>query len=180
MRESQVQSLVWEDPTCHEATKPSGHNSWACALEPSCCNYWSPGALQPVVYNVGSHAAWTRIRTCLPQLEKRPHSSKDQAQLKKRHPATKTDLLFLGNSHLTENPYFYLLNSVILLTIRIPRLKKSAFSLALFDISRYWGRGRLKGRRGDFCYPDQVGIRQFVHSAGERKQSETVLVWGLP
>ena len=125
-------------------------------------------------------AAWNRIRTCSPQLEKRPHSSKDQAQLKKRHTATKTYLLFLGNSHLTENPYFYLLNSVILLTIRIPRLKKSAFSLALFDISRYWGRGRLKGRRGDFCYPDQVGIRQFVHSAGERKQSETVLVWGLP
>ena len=29
-----VQSLVWEDPTCHGATKPVRHNYGACALEP--------------------------------------------------------------------------------------------------------------------------------------------------
>ena len=27
-----VQSLVWEDPTCHRATKPACH-------EPTCCSY---------------------------------------------------------------------------------------------------------------------------------------------
>ena len=31
---TQVQSLVQEDPTCHGATKPMYHNSWARALEP--------------------------------------------------------------------------------------------------------------------------------------------------
>ena len=30
--ETQVQSLIREDPTCHEATKPVDHNDWACAL----------------------------------------------------------------------------------------------------------------------------------------------------
>ena len=51
-----VWSLVWEDPTCHRATKPVQHKSWACALEPMSCpcwayvpNYWSPRALEPVL-----------------------------------------------------------------------------------------------------------------------------------
>ena len=26
MQETQVQALVWEDPTCHGATKPVSHN----------------------------------------------------------------------------------------------------------------------------------------------------------
>ena len=34
-------ALVWEDPTCHGATKPVHHNYWACALEPASHNYWS-------------------------------------------------------------------------------------------------------------------------------------------
>ena len=42
MQEKQVQSLIWEDPTCHRATKPMGHNYWACALEPRNHNYWAP------------------------------------------------------------------------------------------------------------------------------------------
>ena len=47
MQETWVRSLVWEDPTCHGATKLVCHNSWACALEPGaattesmCCNHW--------------------------------------------------------------------------------------------------------------------------------------------
>ena len=24
--------LIWEDPTCHRATKPVHHNYWVCAL----------------------------------------------------------------------------------------------------------------------------------------------------
>ena len=33
-RRYRVQSLVWEDPTCCGAAKPTLHNYWACALEP--------------------------------------------------------------------------------------------------------------------------------------------------
>ena len=39
MQGTPVQSLVWEDPTCHMATEPVGHNLWARALEPASCNY---------------------------------------------------------------------------------------------------------------------------------------------
>ena len=35
---TQVQALVWEDPTCHGATKPVCHNYWTCALEPASHN----------------------------------------------------------------------------------------------------------------------------------------------
>ena len=35
-----VRALVQEDPACHGATKPVGHNYWACALEPMSHNYW--------------------------------------------------------------------------------------------------------------------------------------------
>ncbi|KAJ8782452.1 hypothetical protein J1605_010160 [Eschrichtius robustus] len=34
-----VRSLVWEDPTCHGATKPVRHNYRACTLEPASHNY---------------------------------------------------------------------------------------------------------------------------------------------
>ena len=34
MEGTQVQSLVWEPPTCCEATKPMRHNYWACAPQP--------------------------------------------------------------------------------------------------------------------------------------------------
>ena len=41
MQGTRVQALVWEDPTCHVATKPMHRNYWACALEPTCHNYWA-------------------------------------------------------------------------------------------------------------------------------------------
>ena len=31
MQGTWVRALVWEDPTCHGATKPVSHNCWACA-----------------------------------------------------------------------------------------------------------------------------------------------------
>ena len=34
MQETQVWSLVQEDPTCCRATKPVGHNYWTCGLQP--------------------------------------------------------------------------------------------------------------------------------------------------
>ena len=70
MQGTQVQALVQEDPICHGPTKPVHHNNWACALEPTSHNYWSPCAtateahvpqllkpvcLEPVLRNKRSH-----------------------------------------------------------------------------------------------------------------------------
>ena len=41
MQETRVRSLIWEDPTCHGATKPVRHNRWACAPEPASHSYWA-------------------------------------------------------------------------------------------------------------------------------------------
>ena len=38
MQGTRVQAVVWEDPTCHGATKPVRHNYWACTLEPASHN----------------------------------------------------------------------------------------------------------------------------------------------
>ena len=50
MQETQVQSLIQEDPTCCGATKPMRHNYWACDSEPGTHNHWSPHALEPVLH----------------------------------------------------------------------------------------------------------------------------------
>ena len=62
MRETRVQALVREDPTCRGATKPVCHNYWACTLEPASYNYWArvlqllkPVHLEPMLRNKGSH-----------------------------------------------------------------------------------------------------------------------------
>ena len=59
---TRVQALVWEDPTCHRATKPLHHSYWACALEPTNHNYWAQvpqllkhARLEPVLRNKRSH-----------------------------------------------------------------------------------------------------------------------------
>ena len=38
---TQVWSLVWEDPTCWGATKPTHHNYRACTLESGSQSYWA-------------------------------------------------------------------------------------------------------------------------------------------
>ena len=50
MQWTRVRALVQEDLTCRGATKPMGHNYWACALEPVSHNYWArvPQLLKPV------------------------------------------------------------------------------------------------------------------------------------
>ena len=62
MQGTWVRALVWEDPTCHRATKPVHNNYWACALEPVNHNYWAhvpqllkPVPLEPVLRNKRSH-----------------------------------------------------------------------------------------------------------------------------
>ena len=49
MQGTWVRSLVREDPTCCEATKPVCHNYCACTLEPTSHNYWAraPQLLKP-------------------------------------------------------------------------------------------------------------------------------------
>ena len=63
VQETQVGSLVWEDCTCHGATKCTSHN------------YWSPCTLEPVLRNNRSYCNGARAlklesSPCLLQLEK--------------------------------------------------------------------------------------------------------------
>ena len=48
--ETQVSSLIQEDPTCCKATKPVRRNHWAGAPEPGSCHDWAhePQLLKPV------------------------------------------------------------------------------------------------------------------------------------
>ena len=62
MQGTRVRALVWEDPTCHGATKPVHHNYCTSALEPVSHNYWAhvsqllkPACLEPVLHNKRSH-----------------------------------------------------------------------------------------------------------------------------
>ena len=62
MQETRVRALVWEDPTCHRATKPIRHNYWACILKPTSHNYWAhmpqlltPVRLEPMLCNKRCH-----------------------------------------------------------------------------------------------------------------------------
>ena len=90
MQGTGVRALVWEDPTCREATKPVHHNYWACALEPTSHNYWAhvlqllkPARLEPVLHNKRSHCS-----------EKPEHHKEEQPLLaatrESPHTATKT------------------------------------------------------------------------------------------
>ena len=67
MQGTRVRALVWEDPTCCGATKPTSHNYWACVpqlLKPAC--------LEPVLHNKRSHRD-----------EKPVHRDEDPTQPKK-------------------------------------------------------------------------------------------------
>ena len=94
MHGTQVRALVWEDPTCREATKPMHHNYWACTLEPASHNYWAhvlqllkPARLEPVLHNKRSHCSEkprtaTKSGPCSPQLahaqQQRPNAAKNK------------------------------------------------------------------------------------------------------
>ena len=77
MQETQVWSLVREDPTCRGATKPVGHNYWACARESRTCNCWSLNILEPVLCKKRSQHS---EKTQAPQLEKSLHRNEDPEQ----------------------------------------------------------------------------------------------------
>ena len=85
MQETQVWSLVQEDPTCLRATKPECHNYWACALKPGNSNYWSLRA----------------PRACAQQ-QKKPLKCKVRTpQQREAHVATKTQHGQLNTQNFT-------------------------------------------------------------------------------
>ena len=88
MQETQVQSLVQEDPTYLGATKPVSHSYWARALEPADHNYWAlkPQLLKPACPRAGAPqekllqwealAPQLRGNSCSPQIDKSPAQPK--------------------------------------------------------------------------------------------------------
>ena len=74
IQETQVQSLLQEDPICHETAKPTH------------CNCWSPWALEPGLCTrdataMRSHGLQLENSPCVPQLERKPEcSNKDPLQ----------------------------------------------------------------------------------------------------
>ena len=88
MQETRVWSLIFEDQTCHEATKPMWYNCWACAPEPGGHNYWAHmlQLLKPVCPRARAsqqEKPWQReggtsqleSSPYLPQLEKTPRAA---------------------------------------------------------------------------------------------------------
>ena len=83
MQGTRIQSVVHEDPTCGEATKPMCHNYWACALEPKNHDYWAHASRahaqqgeKPMQWE--ARTAQPERSLCLPQLEKDCAATKNQ------------------------------------------------------------------------------------------------------
>ena len=64
MQGTEVCSLVWEDPTCWGATRPSSHNNWAHGLQ-----LLKPAHLQPML-----HKREATALTSLCTMMRSPHS----------------------------------------------------------------------------------------------------------
>ena len=83
MQESWVWSLIWDNPTCHRASKAVGHNYWAPVpqllkfVRPRAC---APQQEKPLQWEVCKPQLETS--PCLLQLEKSPQINKDPAQPK--------------------------------------------------------------------------------------------------
>ena len=75
MQESQVWSLIQEDPTCCGANKFMHHNYWAHMSQ-----LLKPERLEPVLHN--NRSLCKEKSAHLPQLEKSPHINEDPAQPK--------------------------------------------------------------------------------------------------
>ena len=82
-------SLVWEDSTGCQATKPKHHNCWACAPEPWSGNYWAHvlqlrKPMKPkALLCTGKSLQWETHAQQLegkPQLEKSLHNNDDSVQ----------------------------------------------------------------------------------------------------
>ena len=90
MQETQVPSLIQEDPTYCRATKPMHPNYWTCAPEPGSHNYWThvPQLLKPTCPRAcglqqekppqwEAHALQIESGPYSPQLQKSPCCNED-------------------------------------------------------------------------------------------------------
>ena len=103
MQEPWVWSLIQEDSTCCGATKPMGHNCWACARGPVCCNYWSPHIWRTCFPTreataVTSPQAATGAATTWHNTRKPVQSNEDPAQPKKKE-VLKKEIACLKNAY---------------------------------------------------------------------------------
>ena len=75
MEGTNVQSLVWEDPTCRRATKPMRHNYWNRSLEPMSFNYWAHASQLLKQVHSGAHMLQLLRPVCLEPVlcKKRSH-----------------------------------------------------------------------------------------------------------
>ena len=95
MQGTRVQALVWEDPTCHRATRPMRHSYWACALEPASHNYWAgtPQLLKP-----------TCLRACALQLLSPRAATTEACVLQLLKPVWLEPVHHNKRSHYNEKP----------------------------------------------------------------------------
>ena len=88
MQETQVWSLVQEEPTWLRAAKPVCHRCWACALEPGVttaewmCHDWRQSTIESVLRNRGSHCS---EKPAHQQLESSPYSQLEESTQPKIH-----------------------------------------------------------------------------------------------
>ena len=89
--ETQVRSLVGEDPTCCETAKPRCHSYRACALEPRSCNCWAhmlqlPKHKHPRACNLQQEEP-LQWEACVPQQESPPLDATRENPLSNEDPA---------------------------------------------------------------------------------------------
>ena len=93
MQGTQVPSVLWEDPTCHRATKalqqtpkPVLQSLRAAITQPTCCSYWSPLTTEPVPHK-RSHGMHCNARAApAPCKDRKPtHSKGDRAAAKNKN-----------------------------------------------------------------------------------------------
>ena len=85
MQGTWVPSLVWEEPTCIGATKPVRYNYWACALQPTRRNCWSPRTLGPTCRNY-----WACMLQILKPMHLEPQSTREATAMRSPRTAMKS------------------------------------------------------------------------------------------
>ena len=137
-----VRALVWEDLTCHRATKLVRHNYWACALGPVGLTYWAhvpqllkPACLEPVLGNKRSH----RNEKPAHRNEEKPPLATTKARAQQQRPiAAKNKINLLKKRKLHFTRYHYAL-------IRMAKLQN-------MENTKYWWRYRATGRLLNCCW----------------------------
>ena len=91
MQGTRIRALVQEDPTCRGAAKPVRHNYWACTVEPTSHNCWSPCAWSLC----STKGEATAMRSPCTAMKSSPHSPQlEKACMQQRRPnATKNKLI---------------------------------------------------------------------------------------